>query len=370
MGESRFPYYIVAVNPETVHTASGWKIAIEKSIAGGLHFLQQHQYPNGEFCVYVSGNDEMLGDARPDSNIFPTALIGASLLFLRQKPGVLSVLQKAAEFLRGQMGRGGTWNHFTNGHPLRAFCPQDADDTACVAHFLEAMEVSFPKEHTASLLLHNRRKDGLFYTWFALRMKTNPQRLYWQLALKELKQPVKNLLFWQKMECKRNDVDAVVNANVLFYLGRRRETEAALAYLLRIVEENREDDCDKWYRNPFTVYYFFSRAYSAGLSELEPLRRPIIERLLDGANRNGFGQTPLDTALAACTLMNLKYAGEALDSAIQTLLQTQLPGGCWPRYRLYYGGPKKTVGYGSEELTTAFCLEALERYGALSGPGE
>jgi hypothetical protein len=31
---------------------------------------------------------------------------------------------------------------------------------------------------------------------------------------------------------------------------------------------------------------------------------------------------------------------------------------------MYYGGPKKYYGWGSEELTTGFCIEALGRYQA------
>jgi len=36
--------------------------------------------------------------------------------------------------------------------------------------------------------------------------------------------------------------------------------------------------------------------------------------------------------------------------------------GSWPRATLYYSGPKKLYGCGSEELVTGFCLEALLHY--------
>ena len=41
--------------------------------------------------------------------------------------------------------------------------------------------------------------------------------------------------------------------------------------------------------------------------------------------------------------------------------QGEAPGH-WPRWLLYYGGPKLLLGWGSEEMTTGFCLEALARY--------
>jgi hypothetical protein len=34
----------------------------------------------------------------------------------------------------------------------------------------------------------------------------------------------------------------------------------------------------------------------------------------------------------------------------------------WPRATLYYRGPKKLYAWGSEELVTGFCLEALLHY--------
>lgn len=339
------------------------KKQIEDSISKGIDYLFHHQYPNGEFCVYLSGDDAMQDWNLPESSIFPSALIGSSLLFLKNNTKVEEILTRTAFFLRYQMGRGATWNHYGNFHPYRSICPQDADDTACVSSFLLKRNINFPKQQNISLLLHNRRKDGLFYTWFTFHFQWNSNTTYWRLILKELLHPVKTFFFWKKLECTRNDVDTVVNANVLYYLGNNKETQPVIELLLRTINENRESDCDKWYRNIFTVYYFITRNYYAGITQLEPLKEKIIRRILLKWNKDGsFGEGLTDTAFAVCTLLNLNYSGVELKKAIYFIMQSQKTTGNWERWRIYYGGPKKIFGFGSEELTTAFCLEALERY--------
>ena len=337
---------------------------IENCISKGIDYLFQHQYPNGEFCVYLSGDDAMQEWNLPESSIFPSALIGSCLLFLKNNSKVEEILDRTASFLRYQMGCGGTWNHYGNFHPYRQVCPQDADDTACVSSFLIKRNIDFPKQQNISLLLDNRRKDGLFYTWFTFHFQWNSNKTYWRLALKELMHPVKSFFFWKNLECTRNDVDTVVNANVLYYLGNSKETQPVIELLLRTILENRENNCDKWYRNIFTVYYFITRNYYDGVTQLEPVRETIIKRILSKFNEDGsFGEGVADTAFAVCALLNLNYSGEELKKAIHFIIQSQQPTGNWLRWRIYYGGPKKIFGFGSEELTTAFCLEALQRYG-------
>lgn len=336
---------------------------ISTSISKGIDYLYHHQYPNGEFCVYISGDEAMQGWTCADTSVFPSALIGFSMLPLKDDPKVEEILTKTAAFLRYQMARGGTWNHYTNFHYLRKLCPLDVDDTACVAYFLSQRNVEFPKKSTVSLLLSNRRKDGLFYTWISFRFRWNRNKTYWRIALKEFIHPVKSFLFWRGAACDRYDVDAIVNANVLYYLGDKEATQPIIDLLIKVIEEGKENDCDKWYRNLFTVYYFISRNYYAGITKLEPIRKTILDRILLQFKMDGsFGESVADTALAACSLMNLHYTGTELTKAITYLIRSQKNTGEWERRRIYYMGRTKIAGTGSEELTTAFCLEALQRY--------
>src|SRR5262249_58714615 len=63
----------------------------------------------------------------------------------------------------------------------------------------------------------------------------------------------------------RNDVDSVVNANVLWYLGDRPETRAACDYLNRIVVEGAEAGASWDYEESPVLYYAISRAWASGV---------------------------------------------------------------------------------------------------------
>jgi hypothetical protein len=324
---------------------------VDESILKGAKYLRQHQFPNGEFCCYI-GNEDSMKDTVPDANLFPTSLICYSLLSLAHLPDVDQVLQLSASFLQYQSMRAGVWNNFTTAHKYFKICPADVDNTACASIVLKALK----REYTANenILLLNRNKSGLFYTWYTLRPNKVWNKDYWLLLLRELRFPISSYIFWTKNEARKNDIDGAVNANVLFYLGLKDTTMPIINFMLDIISQGKEDDCDKWYRNPFTIYYFFS---------LEPIRNPIIERILNTIQKDGsFANGVLDTALGIVSLIKLGYHGEALQNAIKFLIDTQSAYGEWPRWALYYGGSKKLQNYGSEELTTGFCLEALSLY--------
>jgi hypothetical protein len=79
-------------------------------------------------------------------------------------------------------------------------------------------------------------------------------------------------------------------------------------------------------------------------------------------------QHALGTALAALTLLNCEAEVDLLDRQIDLMLDGQGEDGSWPRVA-FYSGPRppqpRSVWFGSEELTTALCLEALARYSSL-----
>ena len=339
------------------------KEVIDQSILRGVKYLEQHQFPNGEFCCYI-GHEDHMKDTVPDGNIFPTSLICYSLLKLAYLPEVDKILQLSASFLQFQCMRGGVWNNFPMAHKYFKICSADVDNTACASIVLRKLKRDYIKNE--EILLLNRNKSGLFYTWYTFRPNTIWDKNYWMLILREFRFPLSSFLFWTKNEARKYDIDGAVNANVLFYLGLKDTTKPIVNYLLQIIAQNKEDDCDKWYRNPFTIYYFFTRNYKAGITELEPIKNPITERILHTAKSDGsLGLSVLDTALGLISLINLGYCGPVLQNAIQYLINSQNENGEWPRWALYYGGAKKLQCYGSEEATTGFCLEALALYDQL-----
>lgn len=307
-------------------------------------------------------DDHMQEWSVADPSVFPTSLIACSLLTLERSPKLEGILNKIGSHLQYQMMRGGVWNHFTEKNEFWfRICPPDADNSVIAAKVLDLLNLAHP--NNLPLLLENRSSKGLFYTWFVLRPRLSFNKTYLRIMLRELKYPIKSLFFWIKNECGRNDIDAAVNANVLFFLGFNSYTQPIVSYLIDIIKNNQEHDCDKWYRNPFTIYYFISRNFNRGIEQLDTIKSTIIERILNHAKPSGgIGDSYQDTALGILSLIHAGFSGHKLRDAVKHLLSGQLDYGCWPRHILYYSGPSKVVGWGSEELTTGFCIEALNAY--------
>jgi hypothetical protein len=170
------------------------------------------------------------------------------------------------------------------------------------------------------------------------------------------------VLFWHINEAQRNDIDVVVNANILYYLGYNNDTKAIVNFLLQTLNEEQESESDKWYRDPISFYYFFSRNH-AKVKQLEPGRRIIIKRIYDHYNEDGsIGGSALSTAMGLSALMNFEDKDERIESVVNYILRSQHKTGYWDRNIFSYGGPSKAIGWGSEELTTAQCIEALYKY--------
>lgn len=332
----------------------------EASIRRALDFMRRKQLPSGEFKVLMSTDNSMEKDCVADSSPFATALIVYSLGFA-ETDAAAEMIKRALRFFLDEMEGPGLWRYWTRQHQYHSIIPPDLDDVACVSYVLRRHGVSFPANRR--LIFSNRNAHGLFYTWVTPRWPLPFDALYWRVALPQLAHPLKHYYFWKLNESARHDVDCVVNANVLFYVGESAETRAVVDYLLDVVRRETEDCCDKWHLNRFMFYYVVGRNFEAGIAAFESVRREVVARILKAANADGsIGETVLDTALAACALLCWKDSSPELVHAVNFLLGAQGDEGDWPRAALYYGGPKKYYGWGSEELTTGFCLEALMRY--------
>jgi hypothetical protein len=106
-----------------------------------------------------------------------------------------------------------------------------------------------------------------------------------------------------------------------------------------------------------TLYYAVSRAYAYGTSSLSRAREAIIEKVLQSSKADGSFGDELATACAVCSLANFEYDGvTTLRDAVHHLERQQRADGSWPRVAMFRGSNSY---FGSEELTTALCLEAL-----------
>ncbi|HEX7070136.1 MAG TPA: hypothetical protein VF190_05000, partial [Rhodothermales bacterium] len=148
------------------------------------------------------------------------------------------------------------------------------------------------------------------------------------------------------------------------------EAAPVAAYLRDELEAGREATCDRWHLNACSFYYAVSRAYANGVTELEPLRETILRRIERLQTPNGSIGNPSETAMAVAALLNLGAHGTAIDRAVAHLIGSQRDDGSWEAHALYYGGPKRYYGWGSEALTTALCAEVLARAVAVDGAAE
>ncbi|HVE69846.1 MAG TPA: hypothetical protein VNI54_00650, partial [Thermoanaerobaculia bacterium] len=198
------------------------------------------------------------------------------------------------------------------------------------------------------VFLANRNREGLFLTWLSPRLRWLRDPRMWLIAAARWRHPFVHYRAFRVAGAREHDLDAVVNANVLRYLGRTAATEPVIPFLLRVLREGTESTCDKWYDRPLAVWYFISRALRrAGVDA----RAVLLERL-----QSAQPATALDHAFAAAVLLDCDAPA---DAHIAAILETQLDSGGWPR-AIVYGD--EWDGRGSEPLTTAFCLEALSRW--------
>lgn len=336
----------------TQHTLLG---AIDRA----LDFLNRQQLPDGRFPVNCMMNAPGYSSTFQDESVFATSHIVYSLGYsLSEK--AKSMVQRGLRFFQEDMLWPGVWRHWKKGSPKYSFIPPDLDDIACISFLLKHHGVKFPDNR--NLLFLNRNRQGLFYTWLIPRLVPTVNPVYWWTTLRDLN-PARLYFYWKKTAARRGDVDSIVNANVLLYLGQCEGTAAVIDYLIQLVREGREGSSDKWYQDSITFYYAISRDYAAGVKDLHVVREQTISRLESAAAANGcIAGNVLTTALSCCTLMNFDCDSTALHAGINYLLSTQDPDGSWENIRFYYGGPGRISSWGSCELTTGFCLEALERY--------
>ena len=313
-------------------------------VARGVAFLAKAQLANGELPTLMW--EPKVQDPVHDASVFGTALIAWSL---KDVPGTEAVRARACDFIEAQSERFGVRRHWTRGHAQFHFVAPDLDDISIACLALAANGRPVPRSRP--LFLANRdRATGLFLTWITLRRHWVANFAYWWLSLTHfLLHPKMSTAFYVITAARRHDIDAVVNANALLYLGRDPGTGPVCDFLLRTLRDHRETTCDKWYENPFVVRYFFSRA----------LRKAGVEAA--DLFSDGTPVDALERALSIC--VELDWGRRPADMSIESLIASQLPSGAWPRAAFYKGGP---VRWGSEAMTTGFCIEALTRCYQLS----
>ncbi len=339
---------------------------IRNQINAAIGYLERSQLPSGQFRVQMMNfaNDPERRTVEEDEALFATAHIAYSLGFVPEN-GAKAMIGKSLEYFKQQMTGHGLWRHWNKsarrgGISLYSFIPADLDDMASICYLLQKHGISFPDNRC--LFFGNRNRLGLYYTWLMARPTLSFSLVYWWSMLREFR-PQRFTIFFSTTEASYLDVDGVVNANVALYLGNCPQTVPVLNWIEQIVEQGLEAECDKWYRDRYTFYYAVSRVQLEGVSLTEGLKLRAISRICEDTNPTGcIGSNILQTALAVCALMSFGCKKIVVSAAIQAIMDAQQPDGSWASETYYYGGPQLSARWGSSELTTGICLEALARY--------
>ena len=324
------------------------KEKLERVIAKAINSLCNSQLAYGEFKTYAASDETFSEECRFDSSPFATAFVLYSISFWRDAR-VRVMTARGLDFLRAEMEGKGLWRYWSSRNELRDVLPPDLDDTSCISFILKKHQQPLANRE---LILANRNSDGLFYTWLAPRANSTPT------FVNEIRRAVNaSALTLFSLSGTLDNIDCAVNANGLLYLGECEETQPAIDYLNNSVLE--EEICSSYYADQLAFYYMLSRAYFNGVLSLGKTRSAVMNRITARQERDGSFGNELLTALAICTWLNFNEPRHGLDRAIEYLLQTQSQGGSWKKIPMWLG---PAPYYGSAELTTALCVEALSRY--------
>jgi hypothetical protein len=313
------------------------------ALTAGLQFLKASQQADGSFLSdwYRVAGDEVV-DVRPENSFFQTAFIGSVLLGVA---GAEAIVRGVTQFAEDRREPGSVWRYLTKEHPGTAAMAPDVDDTALAAMLLR--EAGRPTDEADAVLLSNRDRKGRFFTWITVLGSwwRSPARVR---ILIDRRPQLRDVIVGFKADNQRvRDLDAGVNANVVLYLGRRRGTERTINYLIDVARS--AEIADRWYQDPFTLWYLISRAlHKHGIQA----GAVLLEHL--GSSRP---TSPLQLAEAVC--IALDWGGQVPEQWIAGLLASQSPDGSWERIPLY---SVKDERWGGEATTTALCVEALARW--------
>ncbi|MYD72331.1 MAG: hypothetical protein F4W89_16545 [Acidobacteria bacterium] len=238
-------------------------------------------------------------------------------------------------YLVDTMEHPGFWRYYRH-------LPQDLDSTTLCSLVIRTHPWILLGRNAARILA-NRDERGCFMTWVLAEDEPDVVASF------------------------RIEADPVVNANVIACLGDRPETRDAQRWLESAITEDRLDGSSKWYPDKIAIYYATARAMVRAQPALGRLRPVLADRILGLRDPEGEFGNILQTAQAMAALYHVGSL-ERIDAKreIERFLGSQHEDGSWPEL-LAFGdqslkwGAVGQIGHGSESVTSAFCVEALER---------
>lgn len=303
----------------------------------GIAFLAKEQRPDGSFMCLVSTSLDDYRTAKKVPAIVPVNIVLSSLVHLEETPQVKTIKDRAANFLEGEKNDYWSFNYWfrnSNWYTKEPY-PDDLDDTFCaLAALYEYRPAIFDGKAMAKIVTMltsaEKAEGGPYDMWLV---------------------PPSGRDVW-------NDTDLVVNSNIAFFLALQ---DISLPNLNAFIEKSiDEEDYDFPYNTIYPGIYFISRFYKG---EKVP---QMVKTLLANQEADGKWENPLRTALAISALINLsgRTHHEALQKGIVYLQKTQAKDGSWKPFSFYFQMklPKKTLYAGASSITTALCIEAINKF--------
>ena len=224
--------------------------------------------------------------------------------------------------------------------------PQDLDSTALCSLVIDTHPWILLGRNIPRILA-NRDEEGRFMTW----------------VLEDDEPDVVSRF--------RLEADPVVNANVIAYLGDCPETRDAQRWLEALITDGKLKGSSKWYPDEVAICYATARAVMRAQPALDRLRPILADRILGLRDDKGDFGNLLQTAQTVSALDNVGCL-DRIDAKrqVERFTSSQREDGSWPEL-LAFGdqtlkwGTVGQIGHGSEAVTSAFCIEALERLVAI-----
>jgi hypothetical protein len=304
-------------------------MSCSEAVQQSLRYLKNHQQADGSFSGKVSESPFDFSSARHQPSSFYTSLVASCLDSIT---GADSIRAAAAGYIVGQRSTGWSWNYWQRGAPeaKKQPYPDDLDDTACA---LVALYQIRPAIITGSVLGHFAKQLIACETSAGGPYKT------WLVDTQQLPE-------W-------HDVDIAVNANVGYFLSLQSAVPQGLEeYMTTAIQTDHLQST--YYYGTVPSWYFICRWYRGPAVSI--VGRHIITALSGGQ----YAHYPLALASLLASGCRLGLADGLLRNAAKQLLKLQ-DGDHW-RAEAFYGEPAEQGQpryAGSDELTTAFAIEAL-----------
>ena len=327
-----------AAEPATATSSFASAEALAKAARGSirraLEFLESTLDENGAWhCIRFNIADPGI----PRHFERPPFVSAFCVLALQSsdEPRARAICAASRAYLADTMEYPGFWRYYRH-------LPQDLDSTTLCSLVIRTHPWILLGRNVPQMLA-NRDEKGCFMTWVLAKGEPNVVSTF------------------------RIEADPVVNANVIAYLGDNPATRDAQRWLESMIAEDRLEGTSKWYPDKVAIYYATTRAMLRAQPALEALRPILADRILGLRDPQGEFGNMLQTAQAISALYNIGCL-ERIDAKheVEKFIGSQREDGSWPEL-LAFGdqtlkwGTFGQIGHGSESVTSAFCVEALER---------